>query len=553
MSKRHADSTPDEMAPNSTTLSVLSDEVLVEAARNGDTTAVQVGLEKLSPDTDSKRVAFDAVHEACRGNHNECLALLLPYVETTQMGFGILLSECIHADHTACTKVLLQHWKSVCSNVAFVPHGQEDMEDRACPAMWVDPAVCEVLIDAGADIETKDDMGRSPLHWACRSGTLEVVKMLHKQGAGVCVACNFGNSCLIFASYHGHTETVRYLVGLKDVDVNHTANYGWSALVCAVRQNHADVVQVLIDAGADIEARDEDLRTPLISSCKKGELPIVKMLVEAGAEVRAIDTRGCICLIMAAAFGHTETVRYLVGLPGIDVVMSTKEEDGYTAVLVAVELDSADVMKVLIDAGADIETKNNEGRSPLSVASAFGKLEVVKVLIRAGAKVCVPDNNGDTCLALAAGGGHTETVRTLLCMPEVDVNHSCDRDYTALLCAVVKKHSVVVQVLIDAGADIEVKDIRRRSPLHTACEKGELTIVKMLVEAGADVRVVDDKGNTCLIAAAAHGHTETVRYLVNLPKVDVNHRNMSRLTALDRARQKQHAGVERVISERLSN
>ena len=551
MWKRLADSTPDEMAPNSTTLS--ADEVLVEAARNGDMTAVQVGLEKLSPDTDSKRVAFDAVREACFWNHNECLALLLPYVETTQMGFGILLSECVYADHTARTKVLLQHWKSVCSNVAFVPHGKEDMEDRACPAMWVDPAVCEVLIDAGADIETKDDMGRSPLHWACRSGSLEVVKMLHKQGAGVCVTCNFGYSCLIFAAYHGHTETVRYLVGLKDVDVNHTAKNGWSALVCAVRQKHADVVQVLIDAGADIEARDEDLCTPLMSSCGKGELPIVKMLLKAGAEVRATDKVGRTCLIMAAGFGHTETVRYLVGLPDMDVVMSIKDEEGYTAVLVAAELDSADVMKVLIDAGADIETKNNEGRSPLSMASKFGKLEVVKVLVRAGAKVCVTDNIGGTCLTLAGGRGHTETVRTLLCMPGVDVNDSFHRNYTALLCAVRQEDSDLVQVLIGAGADIEVKDGSGCSPLHTACEKGELAIVQMLVEAGADVRVVDDRGNTCLLLAADHGHTETVRYLVNLPKVDVNHRNMSRLTALDRARQKQHAGVERVISERLSN
>ena len=159
---------------------------LVEAARNGDTTAVRTGLEKLSPDTDIKTVSFDAVHEACRGNHDECLALLLPYVETTQMGFGMLLSECIHADHTACTEVLLQHWKSVCSNVAFVPHGQEDKKGRPCTAMWEDPAVCQVLIDAGTDIETKDDLGRSPLHLACRSGELAVVKMLVKAGAGVC-------------------------------------------------------------------------------------------------------------------------------------------------------------------------------------------------------------------------------------------------------------------------------------------------------------------------------------------------------------------------------
>ena len=225
MSKeQHADSTPDEKAPKRREPS--ADSVLVEAARNGDTTAVRVGLEKLSTDTDSKTVvvAFDAVHEACRGNHDECLALLLPYVETTQMGFGMLLSECIHADHTACTEVLLQHWKSVCSNVAFVPHGSntKGKKPRPCPAMWADPAVCQVLIDAGADIETKDEDGRSPLLRASISGKSAVVKMLVEAGAVVRFTDKQGLTCIVLASCFGHNETVRYLVGLKEVGVNHS-------------------------------------------------------------------------------------------------------------------------------------------------------------------------------------------------------------------------------------------------------------------------------------------------------------------------------------------
>ena len=543
MSKRHADSTPDEKTPHSTTLS--ADEVLVEAARNGDTTAVRVGLEKLSPDTDSKKVAFDAVHEACRGNHDECLALLLPYVETTQMGFGMLLSECIHADHTACTEVLLQHWKSVCSNGASVPHGQEYVEDRPTPAMWEDPAVCQVLIDAGADIETKDDMGRSPLHCSCRSGALAVVKMLVAAGAGVCGTCNCGNTCLIHAAYLGHAETVRYLVGLHDVKVNHKGDDDWSALLCAVAQKHADLVKVLIDAGADIETRDKESWTPLMYACKNGSQPIVKMLVEAGAEVRAAQKDGYTSFIFAAGFGHTETVRYLVGLPQID--LSHKDKDGHTSLLAAVERAGADVVEVLLDAGADIEAKLNDGRSPLLKASKCGNLQVVKVLLRAGAGVCVTDNKGATCLMLAAHYGHTEAVRTLLCMPEVDVNQSNTQGLTSLHRAVFKKHSDVVQLLIDAGADVGAKNSAGSTSLHWACEVGALDIVQMLVKAGADVSVVDNKGCTCLIVAAYHGHTETVRFLVGLREVDVIHGDFSGNTALHYARQKQHTDVEQVL------
>ena len=416
------------------------------ADRNGDTTAVRAVLEKLSPDTDSKTVSFDAVHEACRGNHDECLALLLPYVETTQMGFGMLLSECVHADHTARTEVLLQHWKSVCSNVAFVPHGQEEEEDRPCPAMWADPAVCQVLIDAGADIETKDEEGFSPLLFAVNEGA-------------------------------------------------------------------ADTVMMLLKAGADVSAR---------------------------------DIEGHTCLTLEAYFGHTETVRYLVDLPEVDV---NHADDDFTALHWAGQEDHPDVAKVLIDAGADIEAKGEEGYSPLLRASKDGSLDTVKILLKAGADVSASDNIGDTCLTLAAWNGQTETVRTLLCMPEVDVNQSNNRGSTSLHKAVSHKHSGIVHVLIDAGADIETKDEMGRSPLHVACRSGELAVVKMLVEAGAGVCVADNGGETCLTLAAFRGQNETVRYLVGLPEVDVNHRTRAGHTALQRARQKQHAGVVQVLLE----
>ena len=543
MSKRHADSTPDEKAPKRRK---LSDSVLVEAARNGDTTAVRVGLEKLSPDTDSKTVSFDAVHEACRGNHDECLALLLPYVETTQMGFGMLLSECIHADHTACTEVLLQHWKSVCSNVAFVPHGQEaDIESktpRPCPAMWADPAVCQVLIDAGADIETKDEKGCVPLLRASISGKIAVVKMLVEAGAGVRVTDNERVTCLILASFFGHTETVRYLVGLKDVDVNHAENNGLTALHCAVKEGLRAVVEVLIDAGADIETKDTQGFSPLHTASIFGKLGTVNVLIEAGADVRATDNEGQTCLMLASGVGHIDTVRYLVSLKDVEV-NHHEHNSGFTALHFAVKEGHGDVVQVLIDAGADVQTK------PVMLASSSGYLDIVKMLVEAGAGVRVTDNEGVTCLILASGAGHTETVRYLVGLKDMDVNHVWDvAGHTALGIAVTKGYHDVVEVLIDAGADIEAKSKDSgRSPLLFASSLGHLVIVKILVEAGAGVRVTVDEGDTCLILAAYFGHTETVRYLVGLKDVDVNHQGMNNQSALHSAVQEGHPDVVRVL------
>ena len=553
MPKRHADSAQ-EKKKAAKRRKLSADEVLVEAARNGDTTAVRAGLEKWTPDTESKKVAFKAVHEACRGNHDECLTLLLPYVETTQMGFGMLLSECVHADHTACTEVLLQHWKSVCSNVAFVPHGlEEDSKGeapRGCPAMWADPAVCQVLIDAGADIETKDDEERSPLHTTSCFGKLGTVKMLVRAGAGVRVADNTGATCLIQAAYYGHTETVRYLAGLPDVEVNHEHNNGLAALHFAVQEGHADVVEVLIDAGADIDAKSSEGCTPLHYACKNGKLAIVKVLVKAGADVCMTYSTGTTCLKVASGNGHTETVRYLVGLPEVDV--NAANNRSWTSLHSAVKRNNKshpEVVQVLIDAGADMEAKNEKGRSPLLVASAFGKLDAVKLLVEAGAKVCATDSQGDTCLILAANFGHTDIVRYLAGLKEVDVNYHGRNNDTALHSAVDDGHRDVVEVLVDAGADIEAQDSTGDTPLHVAGEKGELAILKMLLKAGARVCATDNTGDTCLILAAYFGHTETVRYLVGLPDVDVNHTTTGDRTALHYASRMNHPHVVRVLLE----
>ena len=314
--------------------------------------------------------------------------------------------------------------------------------------------VVQVLIDAGADVNIRSDFGRtSPLHEACESGVLDVAKILVRAGARVCVTDEGGSTCLTRAADFGHTETVRYLVGLPDVDVNHQNVENNSALHCAVISRQTDIVQVLIAAGVNIATRNNN-GLPLHSACYGPG--VVKMLVEAGADLSARDNKGRTCLILSAFLGHTGTVRYLVGLPQVE--LNDRGAYGKTALQCAVEKNHQDVVQVLIAAGTDVDTENEDGSTPLHYACELGALDIVKMLVEAGAGVRATDNNGDTCLSLAAYFGHTEIVRYLVGLPQVDVNHRADDDNTAWDCAVDQNHTEIAQLLIAAGADMDTEN-----------------------------------------------------------------------------------------------
>ena len=108
----------------------------------------------------------------------------------------------------------------------------------------------------------KDNYECSPLHCACEAGTLDIVKMIVRAGAGVRATDNAGSTCLTLAAYFGHIDTVRYLVGLPEVDVNHRDSDNDTALYLARMEKHTDIAQLLIAAGADMDTENTDGRSP---------------------------------------------------------------------------------------------------------------------------------------------------------------------------------------------------------------------------------------------------------------------------------------------------
>lgn len=168
-----------------------------------------------------------------------------------------------------------------------------------------------------------------------------------------------------------------------------------------------------------------------------------------------------------------------------------------------------------------IKENIRNGNRPLCVACEEGHLDVVKLLIENGANVNMHDRMHNKPLYYACKNGHLDVAKWLILKgSEVDVG-SIDYNITPLYIACNEGHFDVVKLLVKRRANIHVKDRWGKTPLYYACEKGYFDIAKFLIKNGANVNQKDDIGDTPLYYAYTNGHFKIVKLLIE-KGVDVN-------------------------------
>ncbi len=146
----------------------------------------------------------------------------------------------------------------------------------------------KALIDAGADIELQDKNKENPFLYASKEGYVDIVKLTIDAGTNIREINHRGGTALIPAAERGHVEVVKELVDRTDIDVNYRNDLGWTALLEAIvlgngSENHKQIVQLLIDHGADVNMADREGVTPLEHAEKRGFKEMANMLRVAGA------------------------------------------------------------------------------------------------------------------------------------------------------------------------------------------------------------------------------------------------------------------------------
>lgn len=398
--------------------------------------------------------------------------------------------------------------------------------------------------------------GDTALHLAAAGGYTPVVGILLDAGADVDAVNGIGQTALHNAAWEGHTDTVALL--LKRGAQADIQSQDGAPLFCAAIAGHADIANLLLAAGAEPNAQGGDGERPLHGAAEGGNVEVIQSLLKRGADPNATSSRGtplsiaarqghagaCRVLLRAGARrppdlvesavegGDVETVKACLP-PGGRIEQRVDPVTGNTLLHVAAERAHPDMCEFLLKgdkhvARHDPNASDEGGRTPLHALAETGDFfdvvgsrmsqrrrgrtpgedtwRTLHALLKSGADPARRDALGSTPLHTAAEAGNEFVIKGLLrfrpelAREQVRAGDRFGRTPLHLLAASGRYPVLypIVDLFLDAGADINAKDSEGRTPLHKAvsCDEPSLEFIRTLLLHGADPKAKDNDGHT---------------------------------------------------------
>lgn len=389
-----------------------------------------------------------------------------------------------------------------------------------------------------AVMEGKDASGNGPLHYAAMAGLADGIAYLAEKGAEIDARNADGRTPLMLALRKDSTGTVKALLSLG-ADATARDSAGSTALHLAVYWNAGNCLQLLASSVADLDPRDYTGKTPLRDAIDRSDAAATAFLLETGASPLARDNTGETPLHAAARQADERYARALV----LKVrTPDVRDDSGATPLIESVYAENAAAARVLAGVGASIHARDAAGESPLSYALKRGG-SVLSALLDKTTAVS-SDSQGRSVLRVI--------IDTKPIVEYVDMALSSgalpdDRDSTGLSplhVAALQGYDDIVVRLVNAGADLFVKDAEGATPAGIALAKGESAIRAMF---GNAPDRSDYLGETALHYAAAAGLDAAVSSLLALG-ADPSAVNAAGETPADVAKRRGHEALSTLLS-----
>ena len=371
----------------------------------------------------------------------------------------------------------------------------------------------ELLLRAHANPKAATRYGITPLSLACANGNGALVDLLLKSGADPNAALPGGETPLMTAARVGSLASVKVLLARGATVDAKDERRGQTALMWAAAEGHADVVQTLVELGADIHLRLSSGFTPLLFAVREGRSSVVRVLLKAGSDVNEtvpmdrkrgyggrLPPAGASPLLLAVTNAHFQLAAELLdaganptadltGYTVLHAITSVRKPgvgDNDPAPEGSGAMTSLELVKKLVAAGANVNARmtrranltntrlNELGATPFMLAGQTADAELLKTLAALGADTKLPNADSSTPLMAAAGLATRSPGEDAGTEPEV---------------------LEALQVLLDLGADINAVDNNGETAMHAAAYKNLPGVVKFIAAKGAriDLWNRDDK------------------------------------------------------------
>ena len=390
--------------------------------------------------------------------------------------------------------------------------------------------------------------GNALAHAALKDDSGLIMRLL-KDGADIDYADGgLAYNALGAAASRGNLPMVTLLVE-QGADINAKGGYFGTALGLACCEEHMDIITFLLKRGADINLQGRSLKTALMECCQVGNYSLVRFLIEAGADV-TLSSRSqntalhSACCVSPKSSNRGDIVDILIQ-KGADVNLQNNFKE--TALYEASENGHQEIVEILVRKGSDINLQNRDGKTALYRASEIGYKEIVEILVRKGADVNLQNEWKETALYKASERGHKDIVKILVQMG-ANVNLQDKYEETALYKASERGHKDIVKILVQMGANVNLQDKYEETALFAAFRKGNREVVQVLIEAEIDLEAKGSKQRTALLQAAGRGWVDIVLTLIE-KGADVGSVDADQRTALLIASEKGHMEVVQILMQ----